>query len=101
MSDAPRAPARDAVKLCRRFAFCINRERARIVSTVRACSARLASTNFLRVMIDLVLDQLLALVQLHQAMTHTQLTLATSWNRESDSKPGYAFCAVISQEPGM
>jgi hypothetical protein len=26
--------------------------------------------------------------------------LATCWNRESDSKPGYAHFAVISQEPG-
>jgi len=48
----------------------------------------------------LVLDNQRAQVHLHQAMTRTHLLLATSWNRESDSKPGYAQFAVISQEPG-
>ena len=50
--------------------------------------------------LHLVLDRLRAIVQLHQAMMRQAKQLATCWNRESDSKPGYAHFAVISQEPG-
>lgn len=49
-----------------------------------------------------VLDSSLAFVQLPQVMLRTALKAVTCWDRESDSKPGYAqFLANISQEPGM